>query len=430
MLHNQPALNGQTPLLRMSKNDDLYGYAVRLKLGEKLIASDLKIRAADKKLILSFLRHIKAKEISLGRQAKYAFMLKRCAQLIRVAFRKAKRADYEDLVTKLADFEFERPKGVKQHYTPATMADFRLTLKVFGKFVREGHTDKDTPYPEEVRWMKKDVKLNEKKDPLYFRDDEIELMIKAADNDRDKAIIAIEGELGMRPGELLGMLVGWVTVDDAGAVINVGKGKTGPRRLRSIGAVHYLTRYLENHPLKSDPNAPLWLTRSTSWGMRKLGYVPLLKMLKETARMAGIARPRVFTYMLRHSSATRNARFLTDSELKLMYGWSMSPRMTGTYVHLSGGDLDEKYRQVYGTGKPVEPPRPSFAPTVCPRCKEMAAPGMLYCPKCAAPLDRTERARLTLQEQTTKNEIAELRGLLEKYLQPPSESQTTGEAAG
>jgi len=90
----------------MSKNDDLYGYAVRLTLGEKLIASDPKIRSADKKLILSFLRHIKAKEISLGRQAKYAFMLKRCAQLIRVPFRKAKRADYEDLVTKLADFEF------------------------------------------------------------------------------------------------------------------------------------------------------------------------------------------------------------------------------------------------------------------------------------------------------------------------------------
>jgi hypothetical protein len=62
MLHNQPALNGRTPPLGVSKNDDLYGYAVRLKLGEKLIASGPKIRAADKKLILSFLRHIKAME--------------------------------------------------------------------------------------------------------------------------------------------------------------------------------------------------------------------------------------------------------------------------------------------------------------------------------------------------------------------------------
>ena len=132
-MHNQPTLNNQTLPLRMSRNgDDLYGFAVRLKLGEKLIAGDPKIRAADKKLILSFLRHIKAKEISLGRHAKYAFMLKRCAQLFRVQFRKAKWADYEDLVTKLAEFEFDRMIVVMNHYTPATLAYFRLTLKVFG----------------------------------------------------------------------------------------------------------------------------------------------------------------------------------------------------------------------------------------------------------------------------------------------------------
>jgi integrase/recombinase XerD len=401
-------------------SDDLYGYAVRLKEGERLIANDPKIRAADKKLILSFLGHIKAKEVSVGRQAKYAFMLKRCAQLIRLPFRRARRADYEDLIMKLADFEFVRRKGGEpQHYTPHTMADFRLTLKVFGKYVREGHTDKDTPYPEEVRWMKKDMKLNERRDPLYFRDDELEAMIKAAKSDRDKAIIAVEGELGLRPGELLSLRVGGVTMDDGGAVINVERGKTGPRRLRSIGAMQYLARYLEDHPFRGDPEAPLWVTESTSWGKRPLGYVALSLMLKDTAKKAGIVRPRVYAYMLRHGSATRNARFLTDSELKLMYGWSMSSRMTGTYVHLSGGDLDEKYRQVYGTGKPAEPPRPTFAPTICPRCREMAAPGMLYCPKCAAPLDQAERARLTLQEQTTKNEIAELKGLLEKYLQEP-----------
>ena len=66
-MHSQPALSNQTPPLRMSRNgDDQYGFAVRLKLRVRLIAGDPKTRAADKKLILSFLRHIKAKEISLG----------------------------------------------------------------------------------------------------------------------------------------------------------------------------------------------------------------------------------------------------------------------------------------------------------------------------------------------------------------------------
>ncbi len=398
--------------------DDLYDYGLRLKGAERLIVEDEQVRDGDRKLIQAFLRHIKAKNVSVGRQAKYAFMLRRCAQLVRVPFRKAKRKDIEDLVTRLSDYEFVMERnGKPRRYTPATMADFRLTIKVFGKFVRYGDTDKETPYPDEVRWLKKDIKLNEKKQVLFFQDNEAELLIRAADNPRDKAIFAVEGELGLRTGELLGLRMGDVMIDDAGALVNVQRGKTGPRRLRSIAAVHYLAEYLANHPRKGDPEGPLWLTRSTSFGDRPLSWRALSRMVKATAKKAGIIKPRAYLYMLRHGSATRNAKYLTDSELKLMYGWSMGSRMPAVYVHLSGGDLDEKYQQVYGSGKLVEPPKPSFAPTICPRCKEKAAPGMLYCPKCAAPLDQAERAKMSIQEQNTMGEIAELRALLEKYLQ-------------
>ena len=124
-------------------------------------------------------------------------------------------------------------------------------------------------------------------------------------------------------------------------------------------------------------------------------------------------------YMFRHGSATRNAKFLTDSELRLMYGWSMSSRTPATYIHLSGGDLDRKYQAVY-SGRPVEPPKPEFAPVICPRCKEKASPGMAYCPKCATPLDRSERAKMAIQEESTRREVSELRGLLEKYLNNPA----------
>ena len=346
-------------------------------------------------------------------------MLRRCAQLIRVPFRRARRRDYEDLTLHLADFEFVKQKGGEpQHYSPATMADFRLTLKVFGKFVREGNTDRETPYPEEVRWLKKDIKLNEKKNPLYFKDDETEALIKAADNDRDKALLGVEGELGMRTGELLGMKVGDVVVDDAGAVVNVERGKTGPRRLRSIGAVQYLTRYMENHPFREDPNAPLWVTRSTSYSGRPMSWAALSRMVKKTAAKAGMAKPRAYLYMLRHGSATRNAKYLTDSELKLMYGWSMASRMPAVYVHLTGGDLDEKYQQIYGEGKVVA--KPSFVPVICPRCHEKSPVGARYCVKCASPLEPEERAKMTVKDEQTREDIAELRKLVEKNLSPPA----------
>ncbi len=73
--------------------------------------------------------------------------------------------------------------------------------------------------------------------------------------------------------------------------------------------------------------------------------------------------------MLRHGSATVNARYLTDSELKVRYGWAMSSRMPAVYVHLSSQDLDDKLQSIY-SGKPVETKEPEFSPIVCPRCNE------------------------------------------------------------
>ena len=395
-----------------------------LKNAVKRLEEDPKVRPEDRKLILAFLKHIKAKGVSVGRQAKYVYTLRRTAQLMPVPFRRAKRVHFEELVTLLTDFEWvqRRKDGTvarRTHYSAATMSDFRMMTKLFMKFVRYGDTDKETPYPDEVRWLKEGVKRNEKSEPLYFTDQEAEAMIQAAGKDRDKAFIALGHELGLRVSENLLLRVGNIQFDDFGALVHVRRGKTGSRTVRAIACVRYLADYLEKHPYRKDPNAPLWLTSSTNHVDEPLSWVGANRVVKEAARRAGIQKERAHMYMFRHGSATRNAKYLTDSELKLMYGWTMDSRMPSVYIHLSGGDLDQKYQQVYGSGRPVEPPKPTFSPTVCPRCGDKAAPGMRFCPKCAAPLDQTERARLALQEQTNKNEIAELRGLLEKYLGGP-----------
>ena len=48
---------------------------------------------------------------------------------------------------------------------------------------------------------------------------------------------------------------------------------------------------------------------------------------------------------------------------------------------------------------------------------------MLYCPKCATPLDKTERAKMALQEQNNRDEVTELKELLEKYLKSSQTDQ-------
>jgi integrase/recombinase XerD len=421
-LASYPALYPQKDKYRMTP-DEIHDYGYQLRNAEKRLAQDPTVRVSDRKLIQAFMKQVKAQGVSLGRQAKYVNMLLAVSHHMKVPFRSAKRRDIEDLMTRLADHEIVvgNRDGTERrhHYSAETMADFKMAVKRFMKFVRYGDTDKDTPYPEEVRWLRKSIKASERQEPLYFMDGEVEALIKAADNSRDKALIALAAELGTRVSEILLLRIGDIQFDDAGALVHIRRGKTGARTLRLIASVNHLARYLETHAFRGDSNAPLWLTTSSNHLNEPLSWKACNIMIKDVAKKSGIKKPRAHMYMFRHGSATRNAKFLTDSELKLMYGWSMSSRMPATYIHLSGGDLDRKYQAVY-SGRPIEPPKPEFAPIICPRCKEKASPGMLYCPKCATPLDRTERARMAVQEQSTMNEVTELRGLVEKYLKRPT----------
>jgi len=397
--------------------DRIHDYDYELRNAVARLNGDPRLRAPDRKLILAFLEHIKAQNVSTGRLAKYVNMLRTASLMLRVPWRRAKRRDIEDLMVKLADHEIVNVRTKEmRHYSAETMADFHMVVKRFQKFVRYGDTDKETPYPDEVRWLRKNVKESERRAPLFFTDQEVEDMIKAVDALRDKAFVATYGEMGGRPAEFLLLHVGDVTFDDNGAVVHIRQGKTGWRTLRLISSVAYLADYLSTHPYRNDPNAPLWLTTSTNHLGEPMSWVAASKLVKEAGAKAGIKKERCHMYMFRHGSATRNARFLTDAEMRLMFGWSPNSKVPGRYIHLSGGDLDQKYQQVYGSGRPVEPPKPSFAPIICPRCRERASPGMLYCPRCATPLDQEERAKIAVQEESTKKEVSELKGLLENYL--------------
>jgi integrase len=180
--------------------DLVYDYEFAFRNTEKLLRQDPQILEADRKLIWAFIRQVRAQGVSAGRQAKLLNHLRRIAQLIPVAFSKAKRGDIEELVTRLAKYEWvgRSRNGTiyrRTHYSPETMSDFRNVIKRFMKFVRYGNIDRDTPYPDEVKWIRATKKMSEKREPEYFTDEEAEAMIKAATSLRDKALISLWAEI-------------------------------------------------------------------------------------------------------------------------------------------------------------------------------------------------------------------------------------------
>ena len=125
-----------------------------------------------------------------------------------VQFEKANRKDIENFV---GNWLYE------QKYSAETIADYIMVLKRFYKFLRTGNVDKETPFPEEVRWLKKTIKANERKEPEFLTPDEVEKLIKAAETIRDKTMIAVQFDGGFRPGEHLLINLGDVMMDDKGA---------------------------------------------------------------------------------------------------------------------------------------------------------------------------------------------------------------------
>jgi len=119
--------------------------------------------------------------------------------------------------------------------------------------------------PEEVSWISLRVKEKDSRvtpDSLLSKE-EFEVIVKTAENPGDKALVYVLFEAALRPGELLKMTVGSVEFKDNCCLITVN-GKTGLKRIPLVVSFKPLLEWLEEHPNRSDPNAPLWCSLATN----------------------------------------------------------------------------------------------------------------------------------------------------------------------
>jgi len=391
--------------------DDIHYSEHKVKYAIEKIKHEPGLSEEDRNAILEYVLKLQSQGLNAARVAKYAYSLIVLKRHLKCNFKDAGRAEIEELMRWLNSSE----------YTAWYKSDLKGILKRFYRWLRTGALDTSAPYPPEVAWIKDNLKKNEMKAPDVLTEDEAMAMVRSADKPRDKAFIAVLYEGGFRIGEALTARVGDVEFDGNGARLKV-HGKTGSRTVRLITSVPLLARWLEEHPFRNDPNAPLFasLVRSNK-GTKAMDYEHTLKMLKETAVKAGIKK-RIYPHLFRHSAATRDARYLTESELKLKYGWSGGSQMAQVYVHLSGADLDNKLLAIYA-GRPIETIKPKFAPIICARCGAENTPGQRYCGRCGAPLSAQELAKGTVEVEALKHEINELKDMLKAALQASQAKQ-------
>jgi site-specific recombinase XerD/ribosomal protein S27AE len=271
----------------------------------------------------------------------------------------------------------------KSDYKVGTKNEFRKALKRFFRWYRGEDWDG-------LRLLKR-VKENNRI-PEVLTEEEVFRMIEVATNERDKAMIAVWYEAGLRVAEIATLRikdVEWQKGDEIKAKIKV-RGKTGERVIPLVVSAPYLKRWLEVHPFKENLDAIVFCSFAKMNFGGMIDYQPLLRKIKSIAKKAGIHK-KVSTHTLRHSRATVLANFLTEAQMCQYFGWIQGSNMPKVYVHLSGRDIDDAIDRIYGLRK--EEDSKVVKPRACPRCGHINAPTDRFCGRCALILDEAERIR-------------------------------------
>ena len=219
-------------------------------------------------------------------------------------------------------------------------------------------------------------------------------------------IVSSMYETAAEPCEALNMKIKSVKFDREGAVVSLGvetEGMLEVRRLRVVDSVPYLQAWLNVHPMREDPEAPLWPVRKG--GLKALGYDGLWRLFSKLKARSGLKKP-VRPNLLRHARLTEMAKYLPEQKLKKFAGWRPGSRMAAVYVHLAGKDLDEDILRMHGkvVVKEKAPLKGALAPKGCPRCGHENAATHTFCARCGMLMDREE----VLEEVETQSLLRDI----------------------
>jgi len=385
---------------------DIHNCDVRLERALESVKKCRLISPENKEMILKFIEFKRAQGTSAGRCAKTLWTLKQFA--IGQYERRGRRPRRFSPISKnfegftKEDVQSEFAKLEASSLKESTKRDFKILTRFFIGWVlheksgsEEAYDPKEHGYPT----IFKGIKIKEPEETVkpsdLLTEQEKQGMINAAKNLRDKALIACLDEAGMRPGELLSLRVGNVTVEQQYGELSLD-GKTGIRGSFIIRNLAYLSQWLDSYSERDNPNAPLWPDFEKP--CEPLSYAGLRQMLKRVAAKAGV-RKRIYPYIFRHTEATNDSVELTEPIMRKIYGWTKTSKTPSRYEHLSGKDA--KLAKLKQAGIVVDEGKVRLR--LCPRCKKPNPLNATTCFACGSVMS----VKLAVETQKEKDKLKE-----------------------
>jgi integrase len=290
-----------------------------------------------------------------------------------------------------------------QRYTAETIGSYKGVLKRFYTWLdNPGEFGPHATAPPIVRWITAHVRERDKH--RLDRHDlllpvEIQRVLAICHNPRDQALVSIMWETGGRVAEIGNLERRHVTRSTHGFTLDL-TGKTGKRSILIISSAPALATWLNNHPFRDDPTAPLWVHYQYADRPRHLGYQAIRKLLVRHFQRAGIPK-RIYPHLFRHSRATHclATGIMTDAQAKAYFGWTPSTDMLSTYAHLLASDANNAILRENHLTPSMANQQEVATPKPCAACNTLNNPDAAFCSRCAGMLD--ERRALLMGERDT-----------------------------
>ena len=330
---------------------------------DRFIASAKDLTKSQIETLKEFEREKSAQGMAAGSRYIYLYCLAKLGRTLKKPYKDATKNDIIDFLKAHAWYKSR---------------SLKVSIKAFYKWLYGGKV-----YPECVDWIKTHGFEQRKLPEEILTRDEVKKLIEAAPNPRDRALITILYESGARAGELLGIKIKHVQFDQYGAQVMLD-GKTGMRRIRLIDSVPDLKLWLNHHPHADDFEAHLFTEFHKDRDIKSNST--LAHILKAAKRRSGLKK-RIYPHLFRHSRATHLAQDFTEQELKIIFGWAGGSKMPATYVHLSGGDVDNKMLEKRGMIKKEDSHQNSILEfKACEKCKIQNTSVAKFCSSCGYPM--------------------------------------------
>jgi len=302
------------------------------------------------------------------------------------------RVEYSEIIDSIKEDK-------EKDYADRTIDDYKSSIRMFynSRYMEFQRPDR----VKEI--LNSDVLKNKREDDKegkrvknYLTPQQVRKMSKAAESARDKLLPLYLFDCGARTEEALERTLSDVRKDGKYWEVRFHDCKNGKpdRELPLVHCQEKLRNWIQNHPRRDEPDAPLWVVTTNSGCAQKGSKMSQRNMndrLKELARRAnldGVDPDTVTVYDMRRSSATFRGteEGFGIQQMMWWYAWK-KPDRAKTYCKDDNDRMKKAIYKRHGIETEEDEKSVSMETKYCPRCEEEQSSDAKFCPTCSLPLD-------------------------------------------